>query len=80
MAIATENMIDQIGDTAGKIWHCLSSNGTMSISKLVKTMDEPRDRIMQGIGWLARENKIQIVERKRIKTVSLVPEEAGKVA
>ena len=76
----THEITDQIGATAGKTWNVLAANGSLSISKLVKQVGGPRDLAMQAIGWLARENKIQILEQKRVKTVSLVPEEAGKVA
>ena len=76
----THEITDQIGATAGKVWNVLASDGSLSISKLIKQVGGPRDLAMQSIGWLARENKIQIVEQKRVKTVSLVPEEACKVA
>ena len=71
---------DQIGMTAGEVWHALSENGGMSLAKLVKTIDAPRDLVMQAVGWLARENKVQIVEQKRVKTISLISEEQAQAA
>jgi hypothetical protein len=40
----------------------------MDLAKLVKTVGEPRDAVMQAIGWLAREDKIIFEDngRKRI--------------
>lgn len=71
---------DQIGATAGEIWHLLATAGSIRLSKLVKQVNAPRDQVMQAVGWLARENKIQIAENKRVKTISLLPEELSKVA
>ncbi len=63
--------IDQIGDVAGHVWHCLSDHGSMSIAQLVKNLEMPRDKVMQGVGWLAREEKVSIVEKSRSRTISL---------
>jgi hypothetical protein len=63
--------IDQIGETAGRVWQLLSEQGPLSISRIVKDVDAPRDVVMQAIGWLAREDKIAIEEESRSKVVSL---------
>jgi hypothetical protein len=47
-----------IGETAGAIWRHLSENGPCSLAKLTKEIEAPRDIIMQGLGWLAREDKL----------------------
>jgi hypothetical protein len=60
-----------IGETAGVVWRVLSENGPMSLAKLVKAVDEPRDTVMQAIGWLARENKLCIEDEGRTRMVSL---------
>jgi hypothetical protein len=41
------------------------------MAKLVKAVGEPRDTVMQAIGWLAREDKLQIEEEGRSRIVSL---------
>jgi hypothetical protein len=72
--MGTENgvtCIDLIGETAGAIWHSLEKNGQMSLTKLGKEIDAPRDVVMQAIGWLAREDKIAIEEKGRAKVISL---------
>ena len=71
MATVMTSCIDQIGDNAGLVWHCLSENGSMSIHKLTKEMDVPRDQVMQAIGWLAREDKVHIEETARGKMIQL---------
>ena len=63
--------VEQIGETAGMIWHLLNDNGPLPVTRLVKEADAPRDLVMQALGWLAREDKISIEEESRAKVVSL---------
>lgn len=63
--------VTHIGETAGAAWRALSANGRMSLAKLVKTVGEPRDTVMQALGWLAREDKIWIEDEGRSRMVSL---------
>jgi hypothetical protein len=63
--------IAQIGETAGMIWQVLNAKGPVTIAKLVKEIDAPRDVVMQGLGWLAREDKVSIEEEARSRVVSL---------
>jgi len=65
MATAQQNALDQIGDTAGQVWHYLNEQGPRSLTQLVKDVDAPRDVTMQAIGWLAREDKLAIDEDSR---------------
>lgn len=72
MAMATtSDSITQIGETAGAVWHALNENGPLSLAKLTKVVEAPRDLILQAIGWLAREDKIEIEETGRGKVISL---------
>jgi hypothetical protein len=63
--------ITQIGETAGVIWQVLNAKGPVTIAKLVKEIGAPRDVVMQGLGWLAREDKVNIEEESRSRIVSL---------
>jgi hypothetical protein len=63
--------IDQIGEVAGQVWHLLNQQGPLSLTRIVRDTDAPRDVVMQAIGWLAREEKISIEEDARSKVVSL---------
>jgi predicted ArsR family transcriptional regulator len=63
--------IEQIGETAGLVWRALSENGPLSLAKLAKEVDVPKELVLQAIGWLAREDKIHI-EDGRTKIISLI--------
>ena len=64
--------IEQIGETAGEVWHLLADDREpLSLAQLAKRIDQPRDVIMQAIGWLAREDKLVIEENGRTRYVSL---------
>jgi len=68
--------VQQIGETAGAVWHALSDNGSLSLAKLVERVGGNRDVVMQAVGWLAREGKIEITETKRGRVVSLKEEQS----
>ena len=63
---------DGIGTVAGDVWKFLQESGPVTLSKLAREIDAPRDLVMQGIGWLAREGKIEFQEGPRSKLVTLV--------
>jgi len=63
--------IDSIGAIAGVVWTYLDDNGPVTLSKLARDIDAPRDLVMQGVGWLARENKIVFHKGPRSKRVAL---------
>jgi hypothetical protein len=74
MAVETllmSSAVQQIGETAGAVWHALNENGSLSLAKLVDQVGGNRDVVMQAVGWLAREGKIEITETKRGRIVSL---------
>jgi hypothetical protein len=64
-------IVTQIGETAGTVWRVLTENGPLTVAKLIKAVGEPRDTVMQAVGWLAREDKITIVEERRSRVVAL---------
>ena len=63
--------VAHIGDTAGKAWGVLAEAGPMSMAKLVKAVGEPRDTVMQAVGWLAREDKLVIEDEGRSRVIRL---------
>jgi len=65
------SLVEHIGETAGVVWKTLDTKGAMSLAKLVKAVGEPRDNVMQALGWLAREDKIKIEDEGRSRIVSL---------
>jgi hypothetical protein len=71
MTETTSSCISQIGDTAGTAWRALADHGPMSLAKLVERVGGNRDVLMQAVGWLAREDKVDIIETRRGRIVSL---------
>lgn len=61
----------QIGAVAGQVWQFLHMHGPVTLSKLAKGVEVPRDLVMQGVGWLAREGKVRFDETPRSKVISL---------
>ena len=73
MAVVTESTcVQQIGEVAGVVWHTLNDHGPMSVAKLIKHLETPRDLTMQAVGWLAREDKVEITETSRGRVISLI--------
>jgi hypothetical protein len=69
--MTTTCLTTHIGKMAGLVWHALTEHGPMSLTRLVKTVDAPRDIVMQAVGWLAREDKIDIEETNRGRIITL---------
>jgi len=63
--------VQQIGETAGTVWHVLHDHGPQTLAKLVERVGSNRDLVMQAVGWLAREGKVEISETKRSRVVAL---------
>lgn len=63
--------VDLIGETAGRVWHYLQDSGPVTLTRLAKDIDAPRDVVMQGVGWLAREGKVAYYDGARTKRIGL---------
>lgn len=62
-----DTMMTQIGETAGKIWALLNEKEKILLSQLPKEVNEKAVIAHQGLGWLAREGKIEYsVENRKI--------------
>jgi winged helix-turn-helix protein DUF2582 len=66
------HQVESIGTVAGRVWQYLDAHGSVTLSKLAREIEAPRDLVMQGVGWLAREGKIAFHEGPRSKTISLI--------
>ncbi len=55
-----EKMMETIGQSAGQIWEYLNTNGEVSLSKMRKDLDLAGNFAEMGLGWLAREDKIEM--------------------
>lgn len=63
-------MIMEIGIVAGDIWHYLDENGSAEIEELINGINKPRNLVLMGLGWLAREGHVS-VENSETYRVSL---------
>ena len=63
--------LEQLGETAGDVWQLLDLRGKMSMAQLIKSIAAPRDVVMQAVGWLAREDKIEIDDTTRSRQICL---------
>ncbi len=64
-------LTDQIGNTAGKVWHILDTKGEMSITALKKALGSKDSAVDWAIGWLAREGKLSFRKDKNVLKVGL---------
>ena len=58
-------MLDNIGNVAGAIWHYLEINNEASVTKLTREVGENERTVLMGVGWLAREGKLDFEKRKQ---------------
>ncbi len=65
-------MYEEIGDVAGKIWHYLNEKEKYRVSQLPRALKVKKPLVFQGLGWLARENKITWKTEKSVTYVSLI--------
>lgn len=68
---ASLTLEEQIGFSAGEIYNYLHQNGTTSFAKMKKELDLKGNFADLGLGWLARENKVDIEQKGPAVKVSL---------
>jgi len=61
----------KVGETAGKIWHLLNEEGPLTFSQLRKKLNGSGEILSFALGWLAREDKVDITQDKKILNVAL---------
>ena len=54
---------EMIGTSAGEIYNYLNVNGESSFSKMKKELDLKGNFADLGLGWLAREDKVEISKK-----------------
>ena len=62
---------EQVGVTAGMVWHILKDSGPLTVAQLKKKLNGSGDLIGFALGWLAREDKIDISKEKKSLKVAL---------
>ena len=66
-----QELQDKIGQSAGEIYNYLNNNGESTFSKMKKELDLKGNFADLGLGWLARENKVEISQKGPAVKVSL---------
>jgi DeoR/GlpR family transcriptional regulator of sugar metabolism len=61
----------EIGNIAGDIWRVLNEKGVLSISGVVSEINASQSTVYMGLGWLAREGKLEFVNKGRSVFVRL---------
>jgi Mn-dependent DtxR family transcriptional regulator len=64
-------MKDKIGETAGAIWKILKKQEEVNVTQLPKLLNEKSALVYQGLGWLAREDKVEYRSKASKTFVSL---------
>ena len=68
-------MKEQVIETAGKTWQFLAKNGETSVGDLARLMRERDEVVLQAVGWLAREDKINYAVKNKREFISLAENE-----
>ncbi len=65
-------MNEKVGTMAGAIWTALNENGVMTAKDLKKVVKAKTDKeLFLAIGWLLREDKLNVVEDEKNINLSL---------
>jgi hypothetical protein len=64
-------LTEQVGSTAGEIWHILNDKGPQTVTQLKKKLNGSGEFVGFALGWLAREDKIDISQEKKNLKVAL---------
>lgn len=63
---------EKSGELAGKIWEALNEGGELTGKELKKAIKTRSDKdLYLGLGWLLREDKLNVNEGEKDITVSL---------
>jgi hypothetical protein len=60
-----------VGHAAGEVWRLLDQGGMHSLSKLKKKFSGTGELLTFAVGWLAREDKLEIFKEKRAVVLRL---------
>jgi hypothetical protein len=68
-------MKTKIGEMAGRVWRTLGEEEEVPVSRLPKILKGKGEIVYQGLGWLAKEGKVDFHEKEGKTFVSLSHEE-----
>lgn len=55
---------EKIGENAGKVWHVLNEGKELTIAEVSERTNLSNEDVTLAIGWLARENKVYMQQKK----------------
>ena len=70
-------MLENIGSVAGAIWHYLEDNSEATVTKLTREIGENERTVLMGVGWLAREGKLDFEKRKQGTYITLKTQQSN---
>ena len=59
------NLTIEIGGDAGMIWNMLNAKGELDTNHISRLIQKDERNIFSALGWLARENKIQLQKKEQ---------------
>ncbi|MCL2651308.1 MAG: winged helix-turn-helix domain-containing protein [Candidatus Azobacteroides sp.] len=65
-------MKEKIGTNAGLAWNALNGKGEINLKDLKKETKLSEKDLYAALGWLAREEKINIIEKDKEIFVSII--------
>jgi hypothetical protein len=64
-------METEIGNAAGTVWRVLADKGAMPVAQLKRETGLADQLLFMAIGWLAREEKLEITKDRRSLRIDL---------
>ena len=64
-AIGGMDTKEEVGGKAGEVWRLLELEGPLTVAQLKKKLDGNSEIVGFAIGWLAREDKLEILPEKK---------------
>ncbi|MBO5886971.1 MAG: winged helix-turn-helix domain-containing protein [Bacteroidaceae bacterium] len=65
-------MTTVVGTLAGAVWTALNENGALNTKDLKKAAKVKTDKdLYLALGWLLREDKVEVTEADKVVTVTL---------
>jgi hypothetical protein len=56
---------EQVGNAAGEVWRLLNQGGPQTLAQLKKKLNGGSELLAFAVGWLAREDKLEILTEKK---------------
>ncbi len=61
----------KVGEAAGQVWRALENDGPQTVAQLRTKVNGASEILNFALGWLAREEKIEITQDKKSFKVTL---------